>query len=181
LDGASDAYLSLFDSNLRASSPAAETLSLQLTCTNRDLPAQVRFSGQPGADFDSEHVAPFVRIQCLETPTAPQRRAPGRRAHWKLVSHLALNYLSIADHGPDALQAIFELYDPTGSDNTRRQIEGIRNVRSERMIRVIKGALCRGVRVSVDFDREHYVGTSPFLLASVLERFLGLYASINSF
>jgi type VI secretion system protein ImpG len=181
LDGASDAHLSLLDGNLRATSPAVETLSLQLTCTNRDLPAQVRFSGQPGADFDSENVAPFVRIQCIDPPTPARRRAPGRRAHWRLVSHLALNYLSVADHGPEALQAILELYDPTGSEAARRQIEGIRDVRSERIVRVVNGALCRGIRVTVDFDREHYVGTSPYLLAAVLDRFLGLYASINSF
>jgi type VI secretion system protein ImpG len=181
LDGASDVHVSLLDGNLRATSPAVETLSLQLTCTNRDLASQVRFSGQPGGDFDSETVAPFVRIQCLEPPSLPRRRPPGRRAHWRLVSHLALNYLSITDHGPEALQAILELYDPTGSDSSRRQIEGIRDVRSDRMVRVVNGALCRGMRVTVDFDREHYVGTSPYLLAAVLDRFLGLYASINSF
>jgi len=181
LDGASDTRLSLLDGNLRATSPAVETLSLQLTCTNRDLPAQVRFSGLPGADFDSESVAPFVRIQCLDPPSPTRRRPPGRRAHWRLVSHLALNYLSIADDGPEALQAILELYDPTGSETARRQIEGIRDVRSDRIVRMVNGALCRGVRVTVDFDREHYVGTSPYLLAAVLDRFLGLYASINSF
>ncbi len=181
LDGASDAHVSLVDDALRPTSPPFETLSLQLTCTNRDLPANVRFSGQPGKDFDSETVAPFVRIQCLEPPSPTRRRPPGRRAHWRLVSHLALNYLSLADHGPEALRALLELYDPTGSENVQRQIEGIRNVRGERIVRMVNGALCRGVRVTIDFDREHFVGTSPYLLAAVLDRFLGLYTSLNSF
>jgi type VI secretion system protein ImpG len=35
--------------------------------------------------------------------------------------------------------------------------------------------------VSVEFDEEKYVGTGLYLFASVLERFLGLYASVNSF
>jgi len=171
----------VLDESLRPGSPASQTLSLQLTCTNRDLPANVRFAGTPGADFDSETIAPFVRIQCLEPPSHPRRRPLGRRAHWRLVSHLSLNYLSIADHGPEALRAILELYDPTGSDNTRNQIEGIRDVRSQRIVRMVGGALCRGNRVTIDFDREHYAGASPYLLAAVLERFLGLYTSINSF
>ena len=54
-------------------------------------------------------------------------------------------------------------------------------MRSERIVRMVGGALCRGTRVAIDFDREHFAGTSPYLLAAVLERFLGLYASINSF
>ena len=40
---------------------------------------------------------------------------------------------------------------------------------------------CRGIEVSVEFDEQKYIGTGVFLFASVLERFLGLYASINSF
>jgi type VI secretion system protein ImpG len=39
----------------------------------------------------------------------------------------------------------------------------------------------RGVETTVEFDEEQYVGSSIFLFASVLERFFGLYASVNSF
>jgi type VI secretion system protein ImpG len=152
-----------------------------VTCTNRDLPAQIRFSGTVGADFDSEDVPPFARIQCLRNPTPPRRRDPGRGAHWHLISHLALNYLSLVEHGREGLLGILELYDATGSQSTRRQIEGIRDVRCTRAVRNVNGAVCRGLRVSIDFDEEHFVGTSPYLLAAVLDRFLGLYASINSF
>jgi type VI secretion system protein ImpG len=40
---------------------------------------------------------------------------------------------------------------------------------------------CRGLEVTVEFDEEKYVGSGVFLFASVLERFLGLYSSLNSF
>jgi type VI secretion system protein ImpG len=39
---------------------------------------------------------------------------------------------------------------------------------------------CRGVEVSIEFDEEKYAGSGVFLFASVLDRFLPLYASINS-
>jgi len=42
-------------------------------------------------------------------------------------------------------------------------------------------AFVRGTDVTIDFDEEHYVGTGVFLLASVLQRFLGLYSAVNSF
>jgi type VI secretion system protein ImpG len=35
--------------------------------------------------------------------------------------------------------------------------------------------------VEVDFDEERFAGGGVYLLASVLERFLGLYVSLNSF
>ena len=35
--------------------------------------------------------------------------------------------------------------------------------------------------MTVELDEQKYVGTGAFLFASVLERFLGLYASLNSF
>ena len=42
-------------------------------------------------------------------------------------------------------------------------------------------AFCRGLAVTLEFDEDHYVGPGVFLLASVLQRFLGLYSAVNSF
>jgi type VI secretion system protein ImpG len=42
-------------------------------------------------------------------------------------------------------------------------------------------AFCRGTEVTIGFDEDEFVGTGVFLLASVLERFLALYSSVNSF
>ena len=39
---------------------------------------------------------------------------------------------------------------------------------------------CRGIELTIEFDEDKYVGSGPFLFACVIERFLGLYASINS-
>jgi type VI secretion system protein ImpG len=39
----------------------------------------------------------------------------------------------------------------------------------------------RGIETTIQFDEDQYVGSGVFLFASVLERFLALYASVNSF
>jgi type VI secretion system protein ImpG len=39
----------------------------------------------------------------------------------------------------------------------------------------------RGIETTLTFDEEQFVGTGMFLFASVLDRFLGLYVSVNSF
>ena len=42
-------------------------------------------------------------------------------------------------------------------------------------------AFCRGVEVTLQFDEERFTGSGLFLFASVLERFLALYCTVNSF
>ena len=52
---------------------------------------------------------------------------------------------------------------------------------SGRTGRRVGNAVCLGVEVAVELDESSFVGGGAFLMASVLERFLGLYATINSF
>jgi len=67
----------------------------------------------------------------------------------------------------------------------RHMIEGILGVSSRRVVGRTGGptasGFARGVEVAIELDEPKYVGTGAFLFACVLERFLGLYASINSF
>jgi type VI secretion system protein ImpG len=62
---------------------------------------------------------------------------------------------------------------------------GITSVDSRRVVRRmghrIGAGFVRGIETSIEFDEEQYVGGGVFLFASVLERFLALYASVNSF
>jgi type VI secretion system protein ImpG len=99
-----------------------------------------------------------------------------------------LNYLSLVEQdggaGPEALQEILKLYDFADSSATRQQIQGIASVLARRVLRPIgtgNAGFVRGVEVTVDFDEQQFIGSGVFLFASVLERFLGLYASVNSF
>ena len=42
-------------------------------------------------------------------------------------------------------------------------------------------AFARGTKVEIEFDEEQFVGGGVYLFAAVLETFLGLYVSMNSF
>ena len=39
----------------------------------------------------------------------------------------------------------------------------------------------RGTRIEIEFDEEQFSGSGAYLFASVLEKFFGLYTSMNSF
>ncbi len=120
-------------------------------------------------------------IACVEPMTPTLRPALGRGAQWRLISHLTSNQLSAvgADGGLDALRELLLLYDFA---DRRNLIEGITAVSTQPVTgRTRTGAVVGGVQVKLAFDRSKYVGSSAFLLASVLERFFGTHVSINSF
>jgi type VI secretion system protein ImpG len=187
-DPGTEVYLSLVDLKFDVCAPASEVVTVRTLCTNRDLPGELDFDGPEGV-LDIEGAAPVSRLRFLKKPTSTLRPPPRRGAHWRLISHLSLNHLSVVGGdgrgAPDALQEILLLYDFMDSAATRRQIAGIEKVTSRRVVRQtgsrIGTGFVRGVETTVEFDEEQYVGSGVFLLAAVLERFLGLYVSVNSF
>jgi type VI secretion system protein ImpG len=68
---------------------------------------------------------------------------------------------------------------------TRQRISGLTGLRTRRIVRRIRSGdmsgFARGTEVELLLDPDLYTGTGVFLFASVLEAFLGLYASLNSF
>jgi type VI secretion system protein ImpG len=195
-DRGTEVYLSLVDLAFNPRLPSESVLVVRTTCTNRDLPNQLQHAGEDLA-FELEMAAPLAGtggIRCLRAPSPPLRPPLRRGAHWRLLSHLNLNHLSLTDgkEGREALQEILRLYDFSDPESghqqaavTRKLIEGIVAVSSRRVVGrtggPISSGFARGVEVTIEFDEEKYVGTGVFLFACVLERFLGLYGSINSF
>jgi type VI secretion system protein ImpG len=105
---------------------------------------------------------------------------------WRLLSHLSLNHLAISpgEDGTEPLREILKLYNALDDPETRKMIEGILRVRCERVPGRLpgkKGGLCHGIKVQVHFDESQFLGSGVFLFGSVLDRFLGMYASVNSF
>jgi type VI secretion system protein ImpG len=185
-DRGSEVYLSLVDLGFRPSAPADSVLEVQTTCLNRDLPQDLPFGGdQPRLQL-REGGGAISRIVCLTPATRTLRPELGQGILWRLISHLSLNHLSLVDSGDaHALREILKLYDFADSAETRAQIDGITAVSSRRVVGSIRSegplTFCRGAEVSIQLDEERYTGSGLFLFASVVERFLALYCTVNSF
>ncbi len=182
-DAGTEVYLAFVDESFQTRAPASsliERMFVETTCTNRDLPARLNLQQRLG-DFELLEPEPVGGVAGVEPMTATLRPALGRGAQWRLISHLTCNQLSAvgADGGLDALRELLMLYD---FGDRRNLIEGITAVSTEPVTgRTRSGAVVGGVQVKLAFDRSKYVGSSVFLLASVLERFFGTQVSINSF
>ncbi len=181
-----DVYLMLVDLGFSPAAPEQWTLDVETTCLDGDRPRQV-LGGEGRSALRLTQGAPVARIECLTEPTRVLRPAARRGVLWRLVSHLALNHLSLAEDARDgaaALREILALYDFADSPETQSLIQGLCGVRARRVVgrsRGLRGGVCRGLEVTIELDEERFVGSGMYLFASVLERFLGLYASINSF
>ncbi len=186
-DEGTEMFMSLVDTNFNPRVPAVDVLNVKTTCTNRDLPAKLPFGGKEG-DFEIEGTALLSRVRCLTKPTETIRPPRRRAAQWRLISHLNLNFLSLvrgSGSTPDALQEILHLYNFDDSSVTRKQILGITGIDTRTVVRKMGGRVgagfVRGFETTLTFDEEQFVGSGMFLFACVVERFLGLYASLNSF
>jgi type VI secretion system protein ImpG len=183
-DEGTDVSLSLLDLSLKSVDPDATILSVRTTCTNRDLPARLPFGNQD-SDFELEGAAAMRRVVALRKPTAPIRPLLGKGGLWRLISHLSLNYLSMVQEGKDALQEILRLYDFGRTAYSQNVIQSILNVRSKphftRLVTEQGISFARGLRIELEIDEDQFSGGGAFLFASVLDRFFGLAASLNSF
>jgi type VI secretion system protein ImpG len=186
-DNGTEIFMSFVDKGFNPKSPPVEVLNVRTTCTNRDLPSRLPFGGKEG-DFEVEGTAVTSRVRCITKPTETVRPAMRRSLQWKLISHLNLNYLSLIDStdgSPDALQEILYLYNFNDSAVTRKQILGIKSVETKKIVRQmgerIGTGFVRGSSTTMTFDEEELVGSGMYLFATVLDNFLGLYTSVNSF
>jgi type VI secretion system protein ImpG len=192
-DRGTDVYLHLVDTNFDPTVAAGETVVVRTLCTNRDLPTQLPRIGEE-VRFSLGFAAPGVRVRSVRNPTGSLRPANPRSRYWHLISHLNLNHLSLTgdESGTDAFKSLLRLYDltdmaadPQTAALARNAIDGILRVSSKRTTGWIGagelGGFARGLEVTVELDETKFVGASGVLFAMILERFFGLYASINSF
>lgn len=179
-----ETQISIVDIDFDPASVETDTLSIELTCTNRDLPASLSY-GQHGGDLFLEGGSSVRSISFLRKPTPSTRFERGQGAHWRLISHLSLNHLSLTDGGLDAFREMLTLYDLQQSPSSQRQIGGIAAIAHKAANTWLPGnpfaCLVRGVEVRLTIDEEAFVGSGIHAFAHIIERFLGLYVHANSF
>jgi len=186
-DPGTDVFLSLVDREFRPSLPPTDVVTVKALCTNRDLAGELEI-GNPRGDFVLEEAGPVGRISALKKPTRTLRAPLRRGVQWRLISHLSLNFLSLVsgDNGePEVLREILKLYDFSESSEIQEQIQGLVGISGQQVMRRIRtpqgSGFARGVEATLEFDDERFVGSCVYLFASVLEKFLGLYVSVNGF
>ncbi|WP_444993979.1 type VI secretion system baseplate subunit TssF [Aliikangiella sp. IMCC44359] len=186
-DEGTDVFLSLVDLQFNPNLLEDYTLTVDTTCSNRDLPSKLPFNlDQPKLQC-VDSAPPCSKIRCLTQPTTTVRPPLRNHARWRLISHLNLNYLSLTgrDDATQSLQEILRLYDFKESSVTQGLIAAILNVNARPISAPLTidghATMCRGIEIEIELDGTQLTGSSSYLFASILEHFFALYCSINSF
>lgn len=176
--------ISIVDIDFEPAAPQTDTLSIELTCTNRDLPAGLAVGLESG-DLTLEGGSLTGNITMLRRPTPSVRFERGRAAHWRLISHLALNHVSLANSGLSALKEMLVLYDLRRTAVSARHIDGLVGIEQRAAVQWLPGkpfaTFVRGIEIRLTIDEEHFVGTSLASFVAVIDTFFGLYVHLNSF
>lgn len=173
--------LSLTDSDVDAEDRT--TLSVDITCTNRDLPLQLA-SGAPGGDLSMADTSDGGAIRLLTAPTPTYRFAAGE-AHWNLIGCLTLNHHALIPDGLQAFIELLQLHNLPRSVVAERLIAGVVDLDHKQttawMPHDYGSSLVYGIEVHITVDEEAFTGSGLHLFAQVMDQFLALYVQINSY
>lgn len=161
----------------------SEAISLNLTCTNRQLPLEL---GKDDICVPTDSSPAYAKFSNLTEPTAPMRPMLDGTLLWTLISNLSLNYLSLLSK--DALSSVLRAYDfralvdRQAERVSRQRLDGIVDIQSKPIEKLIRGLPVRGLRSEITLAQSAFGSEGElYIFGTVLSRFFSLYASINSF
>ena len=163
--------------------PPTETLSVQLQCTNGFVPEGLQIGD---ICHPTGNTPEFVDFRNIRPPTSSILPSVGKNLLWKFLSHLCLNYRSLADK--KNMKALLALYNfeenrdrPAFLANQKR-LDGIQSVNTKAVDYLVEGVIMRGREIQLDVRQDYFAGNGDlYLFGSILDRFIGAYASMNTF
>ena len=160
-----------------------ETLTIDLTCTNRQLPSKLKPGDIRIATPTSPTFARFKNIAKVMPSIPPPL---GNDTFWRLLSHLTINFSSLSR--VESLRSVIGLYnframvDRQAEQANRLLLEGISKVEVTPALHLFRGDPVRGVGVNVELNEDGFAGEGDvYLFGTLLHEFFSLYASLNSF
>lgn len=176
--------IALLDADFRSTESAGATLSTDLTCSNRDAPARLRY-GSPQGDLRTDELSGIAPIRLLRKPSPTWRFDSARGTHWRLISHLSLNLAGLDMAGLDDFRKMLSLYDLPRSPVAERQIAGIVGLEHGAVRTWIRTApvatLMPGIGIRLTVDEDAFAGTGLAVFVRVLDHYFALNAQLNCF
>jgi type VI secretion system protein ImpG len=160
-----------------------DTISLDLLCSNRDLPTRL---GPGDILKPAPETSTAFNYRNLGTPTPPIPTPLGDEVYWRLLAHMTLNLRRIGDR--ESFCTMLALYDFRSrvDRQSRRRLENliqsIGDVKLHRDQELLDGVPINGNRLELSINEEKAGGDGEvYLLGSVLNELLAQYVSLNSF
>jgi len=163
--------------------PMREVLTAKLRCSNGLLTQQLKLGDVNVNTPDVPDLVSFSNVSAISEYIAP---VTDGNVLWKLLAHLTVNYLPIADL--DNLKTLLNLYNPTEKSDAKdhaankKRINSLKQMRNLPSQRLLRGYLIRGQKIEIDVDSTGFTSTGDlYLFGELIYSVLKQFADINSF
>lgn len=182
-----EVFVSLVDQNEAPYPDDIRYLSVEALVTNRDLPMLVPRNGYD--DLDVPDALPVRACGLVRPPSTPRPPLAQGDLAWQLIRQLNLNYVPLSDlderQGGQALRDLLRLFVSKDDTVQLQQISGVIGSSTQPVTRRLPGSgplvYGRGISVKLTVDEDNFSGMSPYLLGSILERYVARHVSLNVF
>lgn len=160
-----------------------ESVQVELTCSNGRHTEKLKAGDITRKTSSTSELVDFTNIIA---PSDSQQAPSGHAVLWRLLSHLAINYLSLAD--VDNLKSLLELYifSTHGANRqevaNRKRIDAITAVEVTPCDRLVGSISMRGQSIKVTVDAHQFTSSGDmYLFGMLLDRLMASFASLNCF
>jgi type VI secretion system protein ImpG len=161
--------------------PVVETLSIEMTCTNRWLPESLKLGDVCRPTNSSPERCSFRNISPIKGAVDV---LTDEALLWAFIGHTTMNFMSLGSI--ETLRSLLRLYvgfrtnDHASRATNDRQIDGILALRVLPETRLYRGSVVQGQSIHMQCDQSNWSSVgSMYLWGCVLARFFASYATIN--
>jgi type VI secretion system protein ImpG len=183
----SEVFIQLVDPQEAPYSGNLRQLAVMALCTNRDLPMLMQVGRSNELEFAGSF--PVKRVAIVRSPSRPVSPVMQAGLGWKVIDHLAQNYLSLSDGQPQktatALREMLALYAMHADESSQSQLRGLRGVHTKPITRrlPLPGPIAfgRGLEVTLEVEKDAFHGHSAFAFGAMMSHFLARHVNVNHF
>ncbi|WP_216934125.1 MULTISPECIES: type VI secretion system baseplate subunit TssF [unclassified Acinetobacter] len=175
---------SIISKSLAPQKFSSDFISMQLLCSNGDLPYESYHKDQNNLSLNDNSLARQALL--LKRPNLPYYFDQKRQEQWRIISHLSLNNLSLMKaNAVSHIKELLELYNLPQSKDNRLIINSIHSIQFSltQKLRAHKPfpLFVRGVKVEIQIDTEIFRGASLYIFVQILNHIFNLKVQMNSY
>lgn len=175
---------SIISKSLEPQKISSDFISMQLLCSNRDLPYESYNKDQNNLSLNDNSLARKAIL--LKRPNLPYCFDQKQQEQWRIISHLSLNNLSLMKaNAVSHIKELLELYNLPQSKDNRLIINSIQSIQFSlsQKLREHKPfpLFVRGVKVEIQIDPEVFRGASLYIFVQLLNHIFNLKVQMNSY
>lgn len=175
---------SLLSKHLAPQSTQSDFISIELLCSNQDLPYESYNKEQNVLTLNDSSLA--RRALMLKRPNPPYYFEQNKQEQWRIISHLSLNMMSLMNGDAVAhLKELLELYNLPKSRENQILIEAIQTLDFELAQKLVDSQpfplFVRGVKVRLGIQAEVFRGHSIYIFSQLLAQVFNLKVQMNSY